>query len=249
MNRAFLFLFVAAALCGGGSAHAEPCVLPVAGTGTVAAVRDGRTLMLADGRELRLAGIETAGHGADALRALADGQILHLRSTSPGTDRYGRLIAYAALPGATTTLQEALLAQGEALVSARIGEKTCSETLLAAEKAARTGKRGLWADPNFAPLSSENLAGLDAARGRFALVEGRVLSVRESGATIYMNFGRRWTRDFTVTLLKRQQRTFAAAGLDVKQLEGRSIRVRGVIERRGGPIIDAAAPEQIELVD
>lgn len=98
-------------------------------------------------------------------------------------------------------------------------------------------------------MSSENLPGLDAARGRFALVEGKVLSVRESGATIYMNFGRRWTRDFAVTILKRQQRTFAAAGLDVKQLEGRRVRVRGWVERRGGPIIEAAAPAQIELVD
>ncbi len=248
MNRRGVLTFVAAALCIGGAATAAPCPLTPASTGTVASVRDGRTLMLTDGRELRLAGIETAGRSGDALRALADGQILQLRSGT-GTDRYDRVIAYAALPGAATTVQEALLAQGEALVSARIGEKSCAEALFTAEKAARTAKRGLWADPNFAPLSSENLAGLDAARGRFALVEGRVLSVRESGATIYMNFGRRWTRDFTVTLLKRQQRTFAAAGLDVKQLEGRSIRVRGVIERRGGPIIDAAAPEQIELVD
>ena len=248
MNRSILFVFIIAASLCGGSARGAPCALPTGGTGTVAAVRDGRTMTLTDGRELRLAGIETAGRGADTLRTLTDGQILQLRA-GPSTDRYGRLVAYAALPGAGQTLQEALLAQGEALVSARIGEKTCSEALFAAERAARAAKRGLWADPNFAPLSSENLPGLDAARGRFALVEGRVLSVRESGATIYMNFGRRWTRDFTVTLLKRQQRTFAAAGLDVKQLEGRSIRVRGVIERRGGPIIDAAAPEQIELVD
>lgn len=249
MNRNFVFVFIAAAFCsGGGSARGEPCALPVEGSGTVATVRDGRTLTLADGRELRLAGIEIAGRGGDALRSLAEGQVLRLRA-EPGTDRYGRLAAYASLPGAGQTLQEVLLTQGEALVSARIGGQACAEALFAAEKTARIAKRGLWADPNFAPLSSENLPGLNAARGRFALVEGRVLSVRESGATIYMNFGRRWTRDFTVTLLKRQQRTFAAAGLDVKQLEGRSIRVRGVIERRGGPIIDAAAPEQIELVD
>jgi hypothetical protein len=75
------------------------------------------------------------------------------------------------------------------------------------------------------------------------------LSVRESGATIYVNFGRRWTRDFTVTILKRQQRTFAAGGVEPKQLEGRRIRVRGWIERRGGPIIMADAPEQIEFVE
>ncbi len=75
------------------------------------------------------------------------------------------------------------------------------------------------------------------------------MSVRESGGTIYVNFGRRWTRDFTVTVLKRQRRAFAAAGIDLKQLEGRRIRVRGFIERRGGPIIAASAPEQIEPID
>ncbi len=73
--------------------------------------------------------------------------------------------------------------------------------------------------------------------------------MRESGATIYVNFGRRWTRDFTVTILKRQQRIFAAAGVDPKRLEGRRIRVRGWIEQRGGPIVAAETPEQIEVIE
>jgi hypothetical protein len=134
-------------------------------------------------------------------------------------------------------------------VSARIGDKACADDLLATERATRAARRGLWADPNFAPLRSENPGLIKAARGHFALVEGKVLSVRESGATIYVNFGRRWTRDFTVTILKRQRRTFIAAGIEPKQLEGHRIRVRGWIEQRGGPIIEAASPEQIELVD
>ncbi|MGB7454604.1 MAG: thermonuclease family protein, partial [Pseudolabrys sp.] len=107
----------------------------------------------------------------------------------------------------------------------------------------------LWADPNFAPLRPENLARIAAAQGQFALVEGKVLSVRESGATIYLNFGRRWTRDFSVTILKRHRREFAAAGIDPKGLEGHPIRVCGWIEQRGGPVIDAVAPEQIERVE
>ena len=90
---------------------------------------------------------------------------------------------------------------------------------------------------------------LQAEHGRFALVEGKVLSVRESGATIYVNFGRRWTRDFTVTILRRLSRAFVAAGVEPKKLEGRRIRVRGWIEQRGGPIIAAEAPEQIEILD
>jgi len=73
--------------------------------------------------------------------------------------------------------------------------------------------------------------------------------VRESGATIYVNFGRRWTRDFTVIILKRVSRAFTAAGVEPKQLEGHRIRVRGWIEQRGGPVISAEAPEQIEVLD
>jgi hypothetical protein len=142
-----------------------------------------------------------------------------------------------------------MLEEGHARVSAHIGDKACADGLLNAEKAARAAGRGLWADPNFAPLSAENLARLEAFRGQFALVEGKVLSVRESGATIYVNFGRRWTRDFTVIILKRVSRAFTAAGVEPKQLEGHHIRVRGWIERRGGPVISAEAPEQIEILD
>jgi DNA/RNA endonuclease YhcR with UshA esterase domain len=88
-----------------------------------------------------------------------------------------------------------------------------------------------------------------SARGRFAIVEGKVLSVRESGATIYVNFGRRWDEDFTVTISKRSERLFAASGVMPKSLTGRRIRIRGVVEERGGPWIEAVLPRQIEIVD
>jgi hypothetical protein len=80
-------------------------------------------------------------------------------------------------------------------------------------------------------------------------VEGRVLSVRESGGTLYINFGRRWSRDFTVTISKRNERIFVAAGVEPKKLEGRRLRVRGYIEMRGGPWIEATHPAQIEVAE
>jgi hypothetical protein len=226
-----------------------PCKLTLVGEVTVAAVRDDGSLLLGDGRDLKLAGIEVAGGSRDALLALATGQMLRLERLGPETDRYGRLVAFAFAGESRQSLQSALLAQGRARVSARIGQKSCADGLLAAERAARAERRGLWADPNFAPIQVENLTALQAKRGHFALVEGKVLSVRESGATIYVNFGRRWTQDFTVIILKRQQRTFAGAGIEPKQLEGRRIRVRGWIEQRGGPVVMAEQPEQIELID
>jgi hypothetical protein len=75
-----------------------------------------------------------------------------------------------------------------------------------------------------------------------------MVSVRESGATIYVNFGRHWSEDFTVTVLKRNERNFAAAGLDLKSLQGRQIRIRGWVERRGGMGGDnGVSGEQIEI--
>jgi endonuclease YncB( thermonuclease family) len=250
--RCVLVSLIPTLLCLGaqvGPAAAASCALAPIGFATVTAVRDGGTLTLDDGRELRLAGIEMTPGTREALRTLAEGRTLRLQRLGAETDRHGRLVAFATPPGPGPSLQHSLLEQGLARVSARIGQKACAVELLAAESAARQARRGLWADPNFAPLSSENLRGLEAARGHFALVEGRVLSVRESGASIYLNFGRRWTRDFTVIVLKREQRTFAGEGLDLKQLEGRRIRVRGWVERRGGPVIEAAVPEQIERID
>lgn len=231
------------------AAAQEQCKLTPIGAANVATVQDGRTLMLDDGRVLRLAAIEAGDDGRVALQTLVTGHPLRLERLGADHDRYGRLVAFAFSGDGQKSVQQMLLEQGQARVSARIGDKACSDALLAVENAARTAKRGLWADPNFAPLSAENLDGLAAVRGRFALVEGKVLSVRESGATIYVNFGRRWTRDFTVTILRRLQRTFAAAGFEPQSLAGHRIRVRGWVEQRGGPIIAAETPEQIELLN
>lgn len=257
MKRRSVLIFAEAAfavallVCNARAQDSAPpaCKLKSVGEATVTAVRDGGTLILADGRELKLAGIEVAGGTHETLQALAAGQKLRLETLGPDQDRYGRLVAFAFPGESRQSLQAGLLAQGRARVSARTGGKPCAEALLTIERAARAERRGLWADPNFAPLQAENLTQLQGEQGRFALVEGKVLSVRESGATIYVNFGRRWTQALTVIILKRQQRTFANAGVEPKQLEGRRIRVRGWIEQRGGPTVMAEAPEQIELID
>jgi hypothetical protein len=120
---------------------------------------------------------------------------------------------------------------------------------LGAERRARAAGLGLWADPYYVMRNAEDPAGILAVRGHFAVVEGKVLSVRESGATIYVNFGRRWSEDFTVTVPKRNERSFTAAGLPLKKLAGQRVRVRGTIEERGGPWIEALAPEQIEIAE
>jgi endonuclease YncB( thermonuclease family) len=242
------------------SASTWGCKLATVATGTAATVIDGRTLTLDDGREVRLAAIEVAPPSEPAgaaakttLEALVIGQPIELRGTgtAPETDRYGRLFAHVYIMSDSTErwAEAELIARGNGRVSARVGERACAAALLARERAARAANLGLWADPYYVIRPADDAAAVAAERGRFAIVEGKVLSVRESGATIYINFGRRWTQDFTVTIAKRNESAFAGAGLEPKRLQGRRVRVRGWIEQRGGPWVEATRPEQIELAE
>ena len=140
-----------------------------------------------------------------------------------------------------------MLAQGAALVAATVTDKDCAAALAAAEATARVAKRGIWADSTVIK-NTESPGDILAGIGRFMLVEGKVLSVRQAGATTYLNFGRNWTRDFAVTIPKRMIPVFEGAGIVLKSLENRRIRVRGWIEARGGPRIEALRVGQIELL-
>jgi endonuclease YncB( thermonuclease family) len=241
--------------CGGDSAI----------TGEVARVIDGKSFLLTDGREVRLAAVETLSlvpgdedearsTAALAAKTALESAVLHrevtLRSAG-GTDRYGRLIAYVfvSAPSGEILAQRELLAAGQALVSPAALAAACRTYLRDAERTARTAKLGLWGDPYYVVRQADQIADILAEQGRFAVVGGKVASVRESGGIVYVNFGRRWSQDFTVTILKRNERLFTGAGLAPKALTGRHVEVRGWIEERGGPAIEAARPEQIEIVN
>ena len=238
---------VALAALTAGAAHAEDCRLVTIGTATVRAAT-GAGIALEDGRTVRLAALDLA-QDAD----LAAGTALTLKHAgkAPETDRYGRVVAHVFISqdGAERWFQADLVRRGWARVSARVGDAACARALLAEERAARTAKLGLWGEAYYVIGKADDPAEVLKDRGRFALVEGKVLSVRESGGTIYVNFGRRWSEDFTVTIAKRIERAFAAAGLQPKSLAGRRVRIRGWIEERGGPWVDAARPEQIEVLN
>lgn len=251
MNHVAFIVPFAIAVSTTALAQTTSCPMTDAGRGSVVAVRDAKTLLLTDGREVRLAGVEISGDGASQrmIESLALNREVVLKTSGASEDRYARLVAYAFPQQNGPSLQQTLLAAGHARVAARIGGRACAEELLAHERTARRGRLGLWSDANFIPRPAERPDKLLEERGRFTLVEGKVVSVREVGPLIYVNFGRRYTRDFTVTILKRNERTFTAAGIEPKKLEGRRIRVRGTIEQRGGPILEATRPEQIEIAE
>jgi endonuclease YncB( thermonuclease family) len=236
--------------------HAAPamsagCTFEPQGEGRVAAVIDARSFRLDDGREVRLAGIEPAipdkTRAMAALSAIVRGREVTLHGEDDAPDRYGRQPAFPFLAGAETPVQGELLRRGEALVSTEMTNKDCAAVLAAAEAEARQAKMGTWAEPT-AIKNAESPGDILAGIGRFTVVEGKVLSVRQAGATTYLNFGRNWTRDFAVTISRRMMPAFEAAGLLPKSLENRRIRVRGYVEARRGPRIEVLRVGQIEVL-
>jgi endonuclease YncB( thermonuclease family) len=232
------------------SATAAPCTFEPQGEGRVSAVIDARSFRMEDGREVRLAGIETVTaakpDATSTLSALIAGRDVTLRGESDAPDRYGRQPAFVFPDQADASVQGQLLAQGEALFSGIIADKACAAELIAAEAVARQARRGVWADAAVIK-NAESPGDILARIGQFTVVEGKVLSVRQAGAITYINFGRRWTRDFAVTISRRVMPGFEAAGIVLKSLENKRIRVRGFIESRGGPRIEARTLGQIEL--
>jgi endonuclease YncB( thermonuclease family) len=252
VTAAIVALASLAFLLAGRSAHAVGCSFEAQGEGRVANVVDPRTLHLEDGRDISLAGIEPVMSGAkadrtEALTAIVVGHEVTLRGQDDTPDRYGREPAFVFLQGSDTPVQVALLSEGAVLVAADAADKDCKAMLTAAEAEARRDKHGLWADPS-AIKNAESPGDILAGIGRFTVVEGRVLSVRQAGATTYLNFGRNWRRDFAVTIPKRTLPAFESAGIVLKSLENQKIRVRGFVETRGGPRIEALRVGQIELL-
>jgi endonuclease YncB( thermonuclease family) len=248
---------VAAALCSlllaPGRAVADGCALEPQGEGRVTGVIDARTLRLDDGREIILAGIEPAASDdakasrIAALSAIVADHDVTLHGEDDTPDRYGRQPAFVFVAGSDISVQATLLTQGDALVAATVTDKDCAATLAAAEAAARTAKRGTWADSS-AIKNAESPGDILTGIGRFMVVEGRVLSVRQAGAMTYLNFGRNWTRGFAVTIPKRMIAAFEAAGILLKSLENQRIRVRGWVEARGGPSTGPSAGPRIEVL-
>jgi hypothetical protein len=232
-------------------AAAAPCAPPPQGEGHVAEIIDGRSFRLSDGREIRLAGIEPSGATREdrlhALSAIIADRDVSLRGSDDAPDRYGRQTAFVYLPTSDTPVQAQLVAAGAALVLPDIADKDCAAALFGAESTARQAQSGTWT-ANSAIKNAESPDDILAGVGRFAVVEGKVLSVRQAGATTYLNFGRNWTRDFAATIPRRALAGFASAGLEPKSLESRRIRVRGWVEARPGPRIEVIRVGQIEVL-
>jgi endonuclease YncB( thermonuclease family) len=254
-------LLVCLALVGGPVRALEPSLdsLKAGERGRVAAVVDGDTVMLDGGLEVRLVGLQApklalgragfepwplAEEAKASLEEIALGRAVELRYGGRQRDRHGRALAHLIVEGEAWA-QGLMLERGMARVYSFADNRGLVTEMLRLEAAARDARRGIWSHPFYAVLTPEQAA---ERIDDFALVEGQVLSVGGSSSRTYLNFGADFRTDFTVSVTGRDRRAFAAAGLDLKGLEGHIIRVRGWLDSINGPMVEATHPEQIELV-
>ena len=250
------------------AASADPASCPPdpVDHGEVVAVIDADLIALGDGRIIRLAGLHVAKPdrpGAVAaetdlnaaarayVREAVEGRTVGIAATMDEPDRYGRVVTHV-MPDHTEAvrwLQGGLVAAGLARVDSQVDKWGCGALLLEREETARQRGLGLWATRLGTIFRADRPDELTGEIGRFAIVEGKVVSVGERPRRTYLNFGTYWNEDFTAYVDRRHRAGFERSGLALGALAGQHVRVRGFVIDDRGPAIRMTGPGQLERVD
>ena len=218
-----------------------------------------QTIKLSNGEIVNLVGIrlpdytvERAGPFAQTtfkiLKDMLEGKEVNLYRTKNKdvgrTNRLGHSLAHLERQSDKTWVQGTLVRLG--LVQARPMQENpeMADQLYALEQAAREDKLGIWAEGGavITPAEAENLM------NSFQIVEGRVRSAAIKQNRIYLNFGKNWRTDFTVSIAPENRRHFSKARLNPLEWNGRVVRVRGWVESYNGALIEINHPSAIEIL-
>lgn len=163
----------------------------------VKAVIDGDTLLLEDGRFVRLIGIdapETAHKDhdpeplADEARDLLEARVVasswsvRLAPGLVGKDRYGRTLAYV-FDGSGRHLNQLMLESGLATLMVFPPNTRFIEGFQNAQRQARLERQGLWGDVLSAPVSP---AALESIPTRVKWVRGQITSVHHGRNAVFV---------------------------------------------------------------
>ncbi|MEW6765631.1 MAG: thermonuclease family protein [Pseudomonadota bacterium] len=223
----------------------------------VASVADGDTLRLADGRKVRLIGVNTperahddrpadplAEEAHDLLQRLvhdARGRVGLRMGTEPH-DRYGRLLAHVFLPDGES-VEARLLSEGLASRVAIPPNLWGQDCLSRAEDEARKARRGVWALPAYRQPADTRALPADAQG--YMLLQGRVERVGGSRHAQWINL------EGGVALRVDHDLLPWFKGVDLKDLKGKRIEARGWLTRPGGkePRIRLTHPSMLRILD
>lgn len=217
---------------------------------------DGDTVILGDGRQVRLVGIQApklalgrknfkdwplAEESKRAVETLSVGKRVALRPGGTPMDRHGRVLAHLYRDDGVW-VQGEMLRLGMARVYTFPDNRALAAEMVAREAEARAARRGIWAHPFYAVRGVEELKN---DIGTFQVVAGRVVDAAKVKGAVYLNFGGDWRTDFTLRLDGPALKMFRAEGIDPLALKGTTVEARGWLRFQNGPMIEISHPEQI----
>lgn len=200
-------------------------------------VVDGDTVVLGDGRKLRLIGIDTPEIGRKGARSaplalearstlrrlVGDSPRLVLQHGVRSHDRYGRDLGHLFLESGTN-LQAWMLQRGLGTHLFVPPESTFTDCYVRAESLARGARLGVWRLQSYQPLAVMQL------RGRifgYRVVKGQVTGLRRSRSAIWLDLG----TSFRAQILRQDLPYFTA--IPLHRLPGKTVITRGWISGRG----------------
>lgn len=222
--------------------------------GQVVKVYDGDTVRLADGRRLRLIGLDTPelGYGGipdqplaqDAAQALStlleqhDSQVL-MRYDAERRDEYGRWLVHLYLPN-KTSITAHLLRSGLATWLTVPPDTYNLDCYQRAEASARAANVGIWRLPEYQIIDSTNLA--SNARG-FHRVRSVVTRIGQSQCCVWLDL------EGDVALRVDRDDLGNFPGYDFYGFEGEQVTARGWLYERNGELrMQIRHPAAIESV-
>jgi len=176
---------------------------------------------------------------------LLGGGEVYVQALAEKSDRWGRKPAIL-LDNDRRDLSARLVEAGVAIVKPQLRDFNCLKLLIKLERDARKTTSGLWVVKNV--IIDYKSIGY-AQIGLYGIVEAELVSVGQTRSRTYLNFGERWTEDLTGIIQRRKLADFSEFGHDLSMIEGRRVRLRGVVQLDDGPQIELKHPAQLELLD
>lgn len=234
----------------------KPQDLPEIDTGIVADILkphlvrldNGTTYVLDNVRIPVLMNDEAETYLSDALKGKKVRMHASTTTSLGRTDRHGNIRAHVVTED-QRWIQAELVMQGLAWAYSSETNRDLALPLLALEDMARSAQKGFWTKPIFFIKDNQTIQGVSES---FEVFQGVVQSVSSSADRTWINFGADYKTDFTLELDHAHMQKFRLETkkyVDLKELEGMTLRTRGWVEEKNGPMIALTHPEQIEFPD
>lgn len=266
MTMIRLLVMLAAAAATAAPVAAATCDLEPGREAKVTRIIDSETVEIESGETVRLVGAlaphapawwkseepwKASVHAKAALERLLGGRSVHLAFSGRERDRHNRFLAHLFIIDELELIwvQGRLVAEGHARAYSLPGNRACIRALQEREARARSARSGFWSGTSYAPVDASQTEKLSKRRFDFQIVEGQVVSVGVTRGWTFLNFGKDYKTDFTVAIRAGDRRHFKGSDIELENLEGERLRIRGWIESWNGPVIKATHPEQIELLE